>query len=131
MPYKLEWYQEERIAYFELIGDVTAGELETACTRLRDEYLDTGTPPIHVIVDPRGINSHPNDVRAIHRATQLYAEHKNLGWLLIIGVENRVSIFLANIALQSFKRNFRMVASLEDADAVLQRVDIGTTTQVS
>lgn len=126
MPYKLEWHCNNHIVHFDMIGKIDADEMEEACNRIRDEYLETGTAPIHLIVDGRSVEQYPNDIRLIHRATSLYANHENIGWVVIIGAQNRTSVFFANVVLQSLKRNFRMVGSLEEALAVIERVDIGS-----
>jgi hypothetical protein len=128
MPYKLEWHQEHRIVYFDLLGEVSTADLEEACVHIRDEYLEKGVAPVHLIVNAYGLDSHPTDIRVIHRTTRIYANHENIGWVIIVGVQNRTSVFFANIVLQSVKRNFRLVASIDEAKEVIKRVNIGWST---
>jgi len=123
MPYKLEWYRENNVVFFEMLGELTAEEIQEACVEVRDYYLEVGEPPVHMIVDPRGVNKYPREMRVIHRATGIYANHENFGWMVLIGIDNRISVFIANVVLQALGREFRLVENLEEAITVLDRIE--------
>jgi hypothetical protein len=123
MPYKIFWQSEPNVVYFEIIGAFNEDEMYEACYEIRDKFLETNHGPIHILVDPRAVDSHPRGLHAIRDASQIYSNHPNLGWMVFIGIENPITKFLTNVAFQVVRQQFKTVKTLEDALAVLQRVD--------
>jgi hypothetical protein len=123
MAYKLFWQSEPNVVYFEIIGAFNEDEMYEACYEIRDNFLETNQGPIHIIVDPRAVDDHPRGLHAIRDASQIYINHTNLGWMILIGVESPITKFLTNVALQVLRQQFKTVKTLEDALSVLLRVD--------
>lgn len=130
MPYKIEWVQAEHVVHFDVLGELDADELETACTLLHDEYLAVGQAPIHLILDTRCVDSYPSDLWLIHLATDLYANHPNTGHVVIIGLPSQKSFFFVKTIMQSMKRRAKIVKSLREALMFIDRLNIRAATSV-
>ena len=130
MPYKIEWVQEGRVVHFDVLGDINADELEAACTTLHDQFLAIGQAPVHLILDTRSVDSYPSDLWLVHLATDLYANHRNTGHVVIIGLPNQKSYFFVKTIVKSMKRRAKIVKSLREALVFLDRLNIRAATRV-
>jgi hypothetical protein len=123
MAYKLFWHQPQRVIYFEIIGHFTKEEMYEFCYRLRDEFLSSVNHDVHILIDTQSVQSHPQDLRLLRDATDIYGKHENLGWMLFLGIDNPITKFLTNVLFQVVGTHFRTVENLEAALELLRGID--------
>lgn len=127
MPYKTFWHKPDKIVFSEVIGNFTEAELMEVSQQIRDEYLAKGIKPVHVICDARSITEYPRNVMMIRRASEIYLKHPSMGWVIFIGFDNPLVRFLSNAVAQISGVNFRHVGTLEDAEAILEKIDFSSS----
>ena len=123
MPYKTFWLKEDRIVFAELVGEFAGEEMITFNEHLRDSYLVKGKPPVHIICDISSLVAYPRNVKMIRNGSEISMKHPNVGWVIIVGHDNRMLRFLSSTVFQLLGINFKMASSLEEAEKVLERVE--------
>ena len=123
MPYKTMWYKPDRVAYLELLGEFSLEEMVESSEAIRDQYLEVGTSPVHLVCDLRGLSGHSRDLRAARRAAEIYLNHPSMGWVIVIGMDSPIVKFLLSIISQMTQTDVKTVQSLEEVDMVLRRID--------
>jgi hypothetical protein len=125
MPYKLFWQEEQTLIYFEIIGDFTKDEMYEMCYRLRDEFLSKTSAKATILIDAQSVTSHPQDLRMLREATNIYSNHPNLSWMIFLGISNPITRYITNVLFQMVGTRFRTVTNLEEA---LEIVNMGQDT---
>lgn len=123
MPYKTFWHKPDKVVYAEVIGNFTEAELLEVSQQIRDDYLETGVKPVHVICDARSISEYPRNVLVIRRASEIYLKHPSMGWVIFIGFDNPLVRFLSNAVAQISGVNFKHVGTLREAEILLDKID--------
>jgi hypothetical protein len=123
MAYKLFWHSKPNVLYLEMSGEFDKDAMYKSSHEIRDDFLENSAVLVHILVDTQAVKSYTKDLRVIREATQIYSNHPKLGWMILIGIENPITKFLANATLQIIKKQFKMAKSLEEAMAVLKEVD--------
>jgi hypothetical protein len=122
MPYEITWIRDRRIVCLRVWGVFSEEELTTS-SKLMGEALAAGTPPVHVICNASDISDYPKNIRVIKESAQLYFAHPSMGWFLFLGFDKPIMRFFSNTIMQLLMRNFKHARSMEEAMAILCRVD--------
>ena len=120
MPYKLHWYQENRI----LVGTFNGSFAPNDLVEINDaavEMIRQGTPPVHDIIDALALEKIPFDLKLLNKSMQWFKE-PNLGWVIVIA-KNPLFGFFGTILSQAAGKHVRVVGSWEEALAMLMKAD--------
>ncbi len=120
---KSHWLHEDRIAYLEIIGDFDEEGMIEFNTHMRDKYLEQGDAPVHCIIDAKGLTGHPTNIKTLKEGTQASVKHPNIGWVVLVGFDNRIVRFFSSTVSQLLGVKFKLVDNLDDAKDVLRRAD--------
>lgn len=120
MAYQVSWYLADRVLLVQISGVISLDELR----RVRDDcwtLSESGTQPVHAIVDLSGIESVPHNLNEI---AKLMSESKpnSTGFSMLI-IKNRVVRFLGETLYQLLRLDMRNADSVEAAGAALALID--------
>jgi hypothetical protein len=123
MPYQTSWYQEKRVIYIRVWGDVTIDEIHEMSEE-QGQYLNQGKPLVHSISDITHVQSFPNNLAQLRDSMQA-SRHPNVGWILIVGPTTPLKRFFTSMLTQILipKARFRMFDKMEEAVNFLKDVD--------
>ena len=113
MPYKVSWYQPDRIILSEFDGILTIDEVR-AYVQQCYEMIDSGQPLVHSIIDVRGlkkIESVPDSLKAV----QTTPTHPNSGWTIVVGSLNPLVTFVVDFMGMITKSRYRRFDSVPEA----------------
>jgi len=121
MPYQMSWYREY-IMLIELEGEVTAEDLQ----KMADEGFDlvsAAAHKVHAIVDTSKMSSTPmslnKNMSSIHQK-----KHANQGLtVMVMPNTNVIAGFISSTIMQVLRLEYRLVRSIEEAEATIRRVD--------
>lgn len=118
MPFKYRWHIQGRVMLVEGYGDIELEEFEKlARLELPDQILNE---KMHVIILSQEIQSTP----PMQQLAKLDVSDKR-GWLIFVSTEdNALGRFIASVAMQVLGIEVRFVNTLQDAQALLKRVDL-------
>lgn len=115
-----EWYLPGRVILTRAVGTVSDAEV------LADDpvilaMLDQGASPlVHMIIDDSQLDNLPN----FATFSQLqWGKHERLGWIIVVGVQNKVLIFINLLAANLFRTRQRFLPTLDEALGFLNEVD--------
>lgn len=97
MPIEKSWLQPDRVIFQRYVGTVTLEDLDES-QRLSTSWLETGTPPIHHVVDMSTVEEYPKSLSQF-KNTLYSIRDPRLGWVIIIA-DRPVVRFLASIIAQ-------------------------------
>lgn len=123
MPYTIAWHTQNMVAHAQITGHFTADEVVVFTRELRQQYLDQGQSPIHLILDVRDIQTLPSSAWVIHHALNTYCKHPALGWIAFMTHNTVLTIFLEAILQQITPKYLKRVQSVEQAQSLLQQLD--------
>jgi hypothetical protein len=123
MTYRVDWLIPQRVVVIEINGDYTAQDLNESTLQVRDQFLDTGVAPVHLICDVRHITSYPTQIFVIKQASEIYLRHPNMGRLVLVGFDNPLMRFIANAVSQTMRARFQQANSVEEAVQGLKAMD--------
>jgi hypothetical protein len=124
MAHITTWIHDKRIIYVQLMGEFAMGDVDTFGQELITQYLDVGQKPVHLVVDIREMSGFPTHLARLAQAAAPMDKHPNMGWQIVIGKPNALFGFLANVLTKISNVNYRNVDTLEEAVAMLQKVDL-------
>jgi hypothetical protein len=124
MPYTLSWYKPNLVMHVKITGKFSEEEMFEYPEKIRDEYLPAGKAPVHLIIDIFDIEEYPRNISIIQKAVSIFQQHPSMGWVVLVGFNNPLTRFIANINLQIFGLSFRFAATMEEAIESLTKVDI-------
>ena len=108
MPYKYDWYVEGQVLHIEVWGDQTLEELKEA-NEVMVQQLDSGTGRfVHLVINDENLKSIPISLTEL-RKTFKYSRHPKLGWVVMVGSQNRdftgyIVVMLAKLARARYIR---------------------------
>jgi hypothetical protein len=121
MGYQVQWYLEQRVVLVTLSGHLSMDEiLQMHATT--GHMVETGSAPVHILVDVTTLQSHPTNIREIAQASG-YLSHANMGWAILIN-PSRITQFVVTLVGGVTKVKNKSVHSIEEALKVLHHVDI-------
>jgi hypothetical protein len=114
------WLVEDRLLLLNSWGKVNVDELMAMDNKIGAMIENSPAPLVH------GIHDHskaaqipsPKDLMKVKSA-----EHPRVGWLIFIGMDNKLIKFFLSVAGQAFSLRLRFMDTLEDALTFLQDVD--------
>lgn len=91
---------------------------------IAENYLETGEAPVHNIIDATELGDFPKSLKVLRESSKYSVEHPNAGWNILVGFSsNPLLKFLSSAVSQITGVKFKQVDSIEEAQAVLRRVD--------
>lgn len=123
MPFKTLWHTPNVALYAELIGDISEDEMIALNADMRDNYVEKGDAPVHLILDANGVKSFPRSVRAIQQAFNAYLKHPAIGRIYVIGYNNVAINFITSAVTRILGIQFKQVSSLEEAERLLSQAE--------
>lgn len=121
MPYQVTWNLENRIINTFMDGKITLDEIRAANEEVIP-MIRQGHPPVHDIVDVTSVSEVPYSLKLLAQSAPFLREPK-LGWLVLVTNKPMFS-FLASTLSQISHKPLRVVKSLDEALATLQRQDM-------
>jgi hypothetical protein len=122
MPYTISWHKENTMR-IDLTGVVTAEELLTI-TAETIELVKQAEQRIHAIVDQSKVVEMPRSLSALAGSIPRH-KHANQGiTILLIPTIGRAERFLSSVVLQILRLEYRIAQSIEEADGILQKIDL-------
>jgi hypothetical protein len=123
MPYKLEWHVPSKVVHAEFLGVFTIEEMTECNIKIRDEYLDKGDKPVHIIFELENVISYPTQVLQVKKVSDIYMQHPSLGWVQLVGIKNPLLGFLANTVAQTLRLHTQQAKSMTEAMERLTHID--------
>jgi hypothetical protein len=113
MPAENSWIIEDRVMLTRLIGHITIEDM-IANAQQGTIMIESGVAPVYSLVDASLIEQFPLKLNEMKSLTEQGSSDK-LGWIIIYGIPNRVLAFLATTFVQVIGKNYKVVATREDA----------------
>ena len=131
MPIEVSWFVPGRVVLARGYGIVTRDE-NTESDRLVMQYIDRGTPPVHVIIDVTPVDDFPmyTAQEEIQKSRE-FLKHQQLGWGILCGTSNPVVRFLVSIVTRISRVNFRMFENYDEALQFLKEHDQSINLEIS
>lgn len=121
MPYQTDWLVQDRVLYGRVWGEQTLEEIRESSAQVL-QYLDRGTPLIHMILDDSALEKVPVNLAQLKSATQ-FLRHEALGWGITVGKSGATTKFLTAMLASLFGIRYRRCETLEEALAFLRERD--------
>ena len=86
----MEWYSDSAVLVT-YSASITAHDQHMANLQFI-AYLDAASHPLHVIADWRNANNYPIDFDIVPDMLRML-RHKNMGWIVVIGMNNVLSFW--------------------------------------
>lgn len=123
MPIEVSWLVPNRVIMARGYGMVTPEE-NAESDRQVIELLNTGTAPIHVVMDVQAVEQFPlyqidDEVKNVRRMT----DHPALGWATICGTTNPMVRFMSSIVARLTGVRFRIFKTLDEGLDFLKEQD--------
>lgn len=122
MPVEVKWHQEGHIIYNRFYGDVSFDDLQES-NRLCNQMVVDAPTKIHMIVEITEMDSFPTQLSQFGDVIKMLSSTPNIGATMIVGA-NRIARFVTNVVSQLARLEFRMVDTMAEAEAILNRVII-------
>ncbi len=120
MSVGVTWLVEGHLLLLNSWGHVNVNELQAMDTIVNDMLTNANVPLVH------GIHDHSKALQ-IPSAKDLMkvkaGSHPRVGWLIIIGLDNKLMKFFVSVAGQVLNIRLRFMNSVEEALAFLQDID--------
>ena len=110
---------EKRVIFQRLHGVFSVDDYYTRQQR-ELALLPEGTPPVHIVIDTSDVISTPNFVE-FARLPRI-GKRDELGWIVLV-ITNPTFRFFASMLSQLAKRNYHIVATLDEAWTFLRERD--------
>lgn len=128
--YGASWLVDKRVCLIEISGELDDQRVIEFNTHIRDEYLEKGEAPVHIIMDAQNLVNYPRNVTTLRKASAISTQHPNTGWVCLVGFDNSMLRFLGSAIAQLLGLKFKQMNTLEEAVAVLRSVDSSLTDQL-
>lgn len=123
MPYEIRWHTENRVIYQRCFGVLTLDEMREN-NEITMQYINSGTPLVHNIVDMREVESFPMNLKQMGDVFKRDQETLiRLGWTVVIGL-TPIMRFFATVLIQIWGARYRFVTTLEEAEDFLLDRDV-------
>lgn len=118
MGCQISWYEPKRVIYMRIDGDLTADVIQQAGEDLR-RLIGEGSN-VHLLADFTKLGTVP---RSIADSRKYLGRLNGLKSSIIIGLENPIVRFMANVFGKLGGYEVRVVNNLEEAKMVVARLD--------
>jgi hypothetical protein len=113
MPAENTWIVEDRVMLTRLTGHITIDDM-IANSQQGTIMIESGIAPVYSLVDASLIEQFPLKLNELKSLAEQGSSDK-LGWIIIYGIPNRILAFLATTFVQVIGKNYKVVATREDA----------------
>jgi hypothetical protein len=120
MPHQISYLIEKRVIYHHFNGHITIDEIREGSAAAA-ELIRGGEPLVHDIVDASGVTDLDFHLRQLFSVAN-FTKEPQLGWMILVG-GNPLVRFFATMLGQVGRVNFHTANNLDEAFAILQRVD--------
>ncbi len=120
MPYQTRYSVNERVIHNRLYGEMTP-EDPAGFNAATLDLIRSGDAPVHLIFDTSSLEPVNVPLKNVVEMVTFPGENK-LGWVIIVG-ENPFARFVGSMLMQAGRVKYRMVGSMDEAVAILQRMD--------
>jgi hypothetical protein len=121
MPYKVSWYQPQRIAVIQVEGLLTTPEVQSLIADA-GTYVAEGTPLVHFLVDTRTLQKVESVPEAL-KVVQGNPPHPNMGWMIVVGKMNPLVKFFLDFVGLLTKSRYRRFDAMPEALTFLKEID--------
>jgi hypothetical protein len=122
VPIEVSWYVQGRVIYKRYYGVLTIGDLQ-ASNALVAEYVASGKPLVHIIVNSQDVTKHPYSLKDINSTIpRTKSFHDGLGWTVMVST-HYIHRFMGQMASQMTRARFQTAVSLDEALQFLSSVD--------
>lgn len=121
MPFEISWQHENRVILGRYYGVMSLDDLVNWDTSVA-QYLNTGTPPIHLILDVSEVTKFPTNVLQLRNHLNNLS-HPSKGWTLLVGSSSLINS-LTTIVTQLAHSKFRPFKTTSAALDFLAKEDI-------
>lgn len=118
MSIYIDWYIPDKVIINKAWGEVSNDRYREAAHLLYEMVASADQQPIHVISDTRELTRLPGI-----RAMSDIKRHAQMGWLIQVGLQDKILEFLSSVAFQAAGFQIKFVPTLYEASALLRRVD--------
>ena len=108
MPSEARWYEEPRVAFIEVTGQLTLEDLRASSAQLED-MIRTGEAPVHSIIDITKMEKIQVRNLLQFRNAIIDPNTPGVGWTVIAGTDRLVHFF-GNVAAQLARVDFKVVS---------------------
>lgn len=122
LDYRVGWLVENRVLHIQASGEFDREAMKQGIQRVK-QLVDSGTAPVHVVWDMRGIINPPKDIREPIKELEILRYHPNGGWIVMIS-SSVMMRFIGQIATRFLGANFRSVVSYDEAVETISRIDV-------
>ncbi len=121
MTVGVTWLVEDKLLFLNSWDKVNVDELMAMDAHIGEMITNSPAPLVHGIHDHSKAQEipSPKDLLKVKAA-----RHPRVGWLIFIGMDNKIMKFFLSVAGQSFKIRLRFMDTLEEALTFLQDVDM-------
>lgn len=121
MTIEMNWLVEGRIVDETITGQITSDDIREQDERTLAYLAQTDDHLMHMIVDFSAVS----DIPGLGSFSGVdWLRHKNLGWVVVYGMDNKLVEFVSSMVLKVTRVRYRFVESRADALAFLQEVDV-------
>ena len=121
MPYKVSWYQANRIVLLQVDGLLTTAEVRSLIVEA-GKYVVEGTTLVHFLVDTRTLQKIESVPEAL-KVVQGNPPHPNMGWMIVVGRMNPLVKFFLDFVGLLTKSRYRRFDTMPDSLAFLKEID--------
>jgi hypothetical protein len=124
MPYKISWY-DKRTLLVELIGEISSDDF----IRMTNEsfaLVEAANERIDAIVDQSQAQSLPLNINTLSKSIPRNKNANQGMSILVIPKMNPIGRFAASTLLQILGLEYRIAQSMEEAEAILQKIHIAS-----
>lgn len=126
MPYKISWYQPNRIVLMQVDGLLTTAEVQTLIVDA-GVYVTTGTPLVHFLVDTQALQKIESVSEAL-KVVQGNPPHPNMGWMIVVGKMNPLVKFFLDFVGLITRSRYRRFDTMPESLAFLKEIDLSLAT---
>lgn len=118
MSYELYWYVDKRVIGTRYEGEVTLEEMVANGNEM-EAYLQTGEPPLFLLIDMRDIKKFPLNFKSMLEGMETYRSKDNpVGWTIVIS-RSRFFSFFGVMASKVVGVPMHSCQTLEEANAFI------------
>ncbi len=112
------WIVDQQIILTCMEGVVPAHRFKQWADELNPFYDQTPHDKLHLIVDGKGLRQLPSIKEMLDIPI-----HEKRGWIVIVGLPNKLLLFLASLVVQLTHTDLKFASTLDEAYLILQHVD--------
>lgn len=120
MGYTIGYLMDKKVVRISYAGDLTQEDALSSNVEAI-ELIRAGIKPVHFIADATHLKNVKINLTQLREIASFLYEPQ-LGWLIVVG-GHPVARFISSIIMQLRHKNFRYSDSLEEAIAILERID--------